>query len=98
LNNHPILQRIIEWLPKPLEQLDLEVPLTMVHHDYHAKNIVKLNGGRILAIDWSNAYLSPPLGDLYCLMNEAHSYADVSEEEIIFTKELNDRMSYAMNL
>lgn len=83
LNNHPLILQAIEWLPRQLEQLHLEVSLTMVHHDYHAKNLVIQNGRRILAIDWSNAYLSSHLGDLYCLINEADSYAHVSEEEII---------------
>jgi hypothetical protein len=82
LNDDPILQRVHNWLPEQLNQLYQEVPLTLVHHDYHAKNLL-VQRDRILPIDWSNAYLSPHLGDLYSLMLEAQSFCGLSGNEIM---------------
>jgi hypothetical protein len=36
-----------------------------------------------MPIDWSIAYLSPHLGDLYCLVTEAHVWSSLSSEEMI---------------
>jgi aminoglycoside phosphotransferase (APT) family kinase protein len=72
LNDNPIIQSVRDWLPEQLKRLYQEVPLTLVHHDYHAKNLL-VQGDRILPIDWSNAYLSPHLGDLHSVMKEAQS-------------------------
>lgn len=44
--------------------------VALVHGDFHAKNLV-INGHQLTAVDWSEAYLSPLLGDLYCLLHEA---------------------------
>lgn len=81
LINDPIIQRAREWLPEHIEKLYRQVPLTLVHHDYHAKNLL-LQGERILPIDWSNAYLSPHLGDLYCLIMDSDT-ASLSSNAII---------------
>lgn len=35
-----------------------------------------------MPIDWSLAYLSPHLGDLYCLIREAQALAGLSREEV----------------
>jgi hypothetical protein len=76
-----VLQKAKALFPEDVVQLYREVPLTLVHHDYHAKNLL-VQGEHILPIDWSNAYLSPHLGDLYCLMTEARSYAGMSGRNI----------------
>ncbi|WP_434749858.1 hypothetical protein [Paenibacillus amylolyticus] len=55
-----------------LEQLD----------DYHAKNLVIQDNG-IMPIDWPISYLSPHLGDLYCLIMEAHGWCSLPREEMI---------------
>ena len=47
-----------------------ELPFTLNHNDYHAKNLLNV-GGRIVPIDWANARISPHVGDLYCLIDEA---------------------------
>ncbi|SMF84168.1 Phosphotransferase enzyme family protein [Paenibacillus uliginis N3/975] len=57
-------------LPQHLEMLYHKVPTSLVHADYHAKNLLIQDNG-IMPIDWSHAYLSPHLGDLYCLIKEA---------------------------
>ena len=45
--------------------------VTIVHSDFHAKNLVHGDGGRITPVDWPGAYLHAHLGDLYCLLREA---------------------------
>ena len=46
-------------------------PDTIVHGDFHAKNLVHGADGRISPVDWPGSYLHPHLGDLYCLLREA---------------------------
>jgi streptomycin 6-kinase len=46
-------------------------PETLVHGDYHAKNIIHAGDGRMVAVDWPHAYVHAHLGDLYCLLREA---------------------------
>jgi len=82
LSGNAVLIRLQSTLPTELNKLYEAVPLTLVHHDYHAKNLL-IQDGRILPIDWSIAYLSPHLGDLYCLMNEAHFLSGISKEDIL---------------
>ena len=45
-------------------------PGTIVHSDFHPKNLVHAAGGRLVAVDWPLAYLHFHLGDLYCLIRE----------------------------
>ena len=52
-----------------LDRLYQELPPTLNHNDYHAKNLLNVSG-RIVPVDWANARISPHLGDLYCLINE----------------------------
>jgi len=94
-DNLSIFQKAKIYLPDKINQLYEQVPLTLVHHDYHAKNLVA-NGARIMPIDWSNAYLSPHLGDLYGLMQEANSYSGVSDiamQESYLSELGNDSLS-----
>lgn len=65
-----------------MKKLYQAIPLTLVHHDYHAKNLL-IQGEHILPIDWSIAYLSPHLGDLYCLITEAHAWCNLSKDHIL---------------
>ncbi|TFE31577.1 aminoglycoside phosphotransferase family protein [Cohnella luojiensis] len=103
LSDNPIIQRTREWFPEQLERLYREQPLTLVHHDFHAKNLL-VQGERILIIDWSNAYLSPHLGDLYCLAKEASSFCGLTDNEIMdayiteFWKEESSRDQLAWQL
>ena len=46
-------------------------PATIVHSDFHAKNLMHGPDGRIVPVDWPLAYLHPHLGDLYCLLRDA---------------------------
>src|SRR5699024_7456330 len=48
-------------------------PITLTHDDYHPKNLIYHNG-EVVIIDWAYAYLSPHLGDLYCLIQSAKDY------------------------
>lgn len=68
--------------PRHLELLYEQVPISLVHHDYHAKNLL-IQGNSMMPIDWSNAYLSPHLGDLYCLVTEALAWSDLPREDVI---------------
>jgi len=77
-----ILFKIKKVLPRHLERLYQTVPISIVHHDYHAKNLLVQDNG-IMPIDWSLAYLSPHLGDLYCLIKEARAWSNLSREEVI---------------
>jgi len=70
-------------MPDHIEELYRTVPMTIVHQDYHAKNLLIQPNGGIMPIDWSNAYVSPHLGDLYCLMSEARNLGHAAEEDII---------------
>ncbi|OWR32042.1 hypothetical protein CDO73_06120 [Saccharibacillus sp. O23] len=76
------LSRLAKTLPNALEKLYRTVPNSIVHHDYHAKNLVIQENG-ITPIDWANAYLSPHLGDLYCLMKEAHARSQATRSELL---------------
>lgn len=82
LHNDSTLLRAAECFPGQVERLYQIMPPTLVHHDYHAKNLV-IQGERIMPIDWPIAYISPHLGDLYCLITEARSWCDVAELEIL---------------
>jgi thiamine kinase-like enzyme len=77
-----VLLKLKQVLPRHLERLYQMVPTSIVHHDYHAKNLLIQDNG-IMPIDWSIAYLSPHLGDLYCLVTEAHVWSSLSSEEMI---------------
>jgi thiamine kinase-like enzyme len=63
----------LKELPVQLNRLYEEFPITLTHNDYNAKNLMVCRNS-IVPIDWSNAYLSPHLGDLYCLISEAQKY------------------------
>lgn len=77
-----VLLKLKKVLPRHLEKLYHMVPTSIVHHDYHGKNLLIQDNG-IMPIDWSVAYLSPHLGDLYCLITEAHAWSNLSREEMI---------------
>jgi aminoglycoside phosphotransferase (APT) family kinase protein len=47
------------------------VPATIVHGDYHAKNLIHTAEGGVVPVDWPSACIHPHLGDLYCLIREA---------------------------
>jgi Ser/Thr protein kinase RdoA (MazF antagonist) len=51
-----------------------EAPATIVHGDFHAKNLVRGADGRIVPVDWPGAYAHAHLGDLYCLLREARKH------------------------
>ena len=52
-------------------------PETIVHGDFQAKNLLHAPGGGIVAIDWSDAYVHPHLGDLYLLLREGRKQGRV---------------------
>src|SRR5699024_4362401 len=60
----------------------------------HSKNIIK-NSGKIAVIDWASAYLSPHLGDLYCLINSAKE-ANINSSDLIdaYCQEIADNLIY----
>lgn len=76
-----ILRRVPNILDRNLNLLYTAYPVTIIHNDYHSKNLI-IRGNRIVPIDWSIAYLSPHLGDLYCIVQEASDY-NVSETDLI---------------
>ncbi|MEK5240320.1 phosphotransferase [Paenibacillus sp. FSL L8-0470] len=82
LEENRVLLKVEKVLPLHLEKLYQMVPTSLVHHDYHAKNLLIQEDG-IMPIDWSSAYLSPHLGDLYCLITEAHTFCNLSKEDMI---------------
>ncbi|MFB4159160.1 aminoglycoside phosphotransferase family protein [Geomicrobium sp. JSM 1781026] len=45
-------------------------PPVLTHNDYHTKNLI-YTGGDVRILDWSEAYVSPHLGDLYSLISSA---------------------------
>lgn len=82
LCNNATLLRAAEYVPLQFEHLYRIIPPTLIHHDYHAKNLV-IQGDRIMPIDWSIAYISPHLGDLYCLLMEARGWCDMPERDVL---------------
>lgn len=82
LADQTVLCKIKETLSRQLDKVFRKVPPTLVHHDYHAKNLL-IQGSRILPIDWSIAYINAHLGDLYCLMVEAASWSRVHGEDVM---------------
>jgi hypothetical protein len=46
-------------------------PVTIVHGDFHAKNLIVTGDDRVAAVDWPVAHLHAHLGDLYSLLREA---------------------------
>lgn len=77
-----VLLNLRSVFPNHLDKLYQTVPLSLVHHDYHAKNLVIQDSG-IMPIDWSLSYLSPHLGDLYRLIKEAEVWSQTAKEDII---------------
>jgi hypothetical protein len=63
------LDDVVAVLPGRLERLAGE-PVTLVHGDFHAKNLIHADGG-IVVVDWPCAYVHAHLGDLYSLIREA---------------------------
>ena len=47
------------------------VPETIVHGDFHAKNLIYGRDGRMIPVDWPSAHVHAHLGDLYSLLREA---------------------------
>jgi len=82
LGDNTVLLNVKTVFSEHLEQLYQTVPISLVHHDYHAKNLMMQDNG-VMPIDWSNAYLSPHLGDLYCLMTEAQASTNLTREDIL---------------
>jgi thiamine kinase-like enzyme len=37
-------------------------PQTIIHSDFHTKNLIHGIGGRIVPVDWPGAYVHPHLG------------------------------------
>lgn len=72
-------------------------PVTLVHQDYHAKNLIQSNGG-MYVIDWASARLSPHLGDLYCLLCSAkESHTDQVNVLQAYSKEAGGLHSEELN-
>jgi tRNA A-37 threonylcarbamoyl transferase component Bud32 len=82
LAEQTVLWKIKEMLSRQLDKVIRKVPPTLVHHDYHAKNLL-IQGNRILPIDWSIAYINAHLGDLYCLIMEAASWSRLPGEDVM---------------
>ncbi|RPF50385.1 phosphotransferase family enzyme [Aquisalibacillus elongatus] len=76
-----ILNTCLDKLPQLLDDLYRNFSITITHNDYNTKNLMITNQS-IIPIDWSNAYLSPHLGDLYCLLEEAERF-DVDQSAVI---------------
>ena len=85
------LGRQADSFSRHLGRLYQEVPPTLNHNDYHAKNLLHVSG-RIVPVDWANARISPHLGDLYCLINEGNDQ-HISRETLIgaYRSALKDR-------
>ncbi|MBN3522584.1 phosphotransferase [Paenibacillus apiarius] len=70
-----VLNRLATLFPAHLERLYSEYPVTLVHNDYFPKNIIVVEQQQgVRVIDWTNSYLSPHVGDLYGLSEEAAAY------------------------
>ncbi len=76
-----LLRRQVNSFSRHLHRLYQELPPTLNHNDYHAKNLLNVSG-RIVPVDWANACISPHLGDLYCLINEGKDQ-HISRETLI---------------
>ena len=76
-----VLGRQVNSFSRHLDRLYQELPPTLNHNDYHAKNLLNVSG-RIVPVDWANACISPHLGDLYCLINEGNDQ-HISRETLI---------------
>lgn len=94
LSGRNALAKLKNTFPHDLAKLYQTSPLTLVHHDYQAKNLLIQEDG-IMPIDWSIAYLSPHLGDLYCLIADARIWSGLSREEILsaFLREAGNDLS-----
>lgn len=78
-----ILLKLKKIFPHHLERLYQMVPASLVHHDFHAKNLLVQDNGSITPIDWPGAYISPHLGDFYCLAAEAYIKCNLSTEKMM---------------
>ncbi|WP_088105796.1 phosphotransferase [Halalkalibacter urbisdiaboli] len=87
------LKKALNVLPYHVGQLYKNFPITLTHNDYHSKNIIKNNEG-IAIIDWASAYLSPHLGDLYCLISSAKDN-NIAPTDLIYAyrEEIADNLS-----
>ncbi|MDP5273862.1 phosphotransferase [Chengkuizengella axinellae] len=71
-SNHEkqVINKLTEIFPKQIKNLYHESTPTLIHNDYYPKNLIVADE-QIKVIDWSNAYISNHLGDLYGLIKEA---------------------------
>ncbi|TMW71051.1 aminoglycoside phosphotransferase family protein [Alteribacter natronophilus] len=92
-----VLNHLLQMLPPHLEKLYRHFPATLCHSDYFPKNLI-VNGDSITPVDWALAYVSPDLGDLYCLLlaaegdgldRDAVLKAFTSKTEPTLTKDLD---------
>lgn len=77
------INKLKDSLPSQLNHLYINYPLTIVHHDYMAKNLIITPDEHVIPIDWAITYLSPHSGDLYALIYEAKCYANIDKDIII---------------
>lgn len=69
----PALDTAVAVLPRHLARLRDTVPVTLVHNDFHAKNLIPTEAG-VAVVDWSDATPGRHLGDLYGLLREAREH------------------------
>ncbi|PYZ96508.1 hypothetical protein CR205_12380 [Alteribacter lacisalsi] len=83
-----VLSEGLKVIPVHLEKLYRDYPVTLCHSDYYPKNLI-IQGKDVIPVDWASAYLSPDLGDLYCLLLCAEG-ANVDREAVLkaFTSRL----------
>ena len=89
------LREVARLLPLHLDRLYREYPITLTHNDYHSKNLI-ISSNSLVAIDWANAYLSPHLGDLYCILQEAIEH-NISPVNLIETYRFETSPENGMN-
>ncbi|NBI30533.1 phosphotransferase [Chengkuizengella marina] len=85
------ISQLVKLFPKKIRKYYYIFPMTLIHNDYFPKNLIVTNEN-IKVIDWSNAYISHHLGDLYGLIKEA-KYRHYNPKHIIqaYYNEINNR-------
>jgi len=71
----------LEVIPWHIRKLYRDFPTSLVHNDYHIKNLV-IQRGRLTPVDWPGAHLGPHLGDLYALLGETANNG-VARDEVV---------------
>ncbi|NDI34416.1 phosphotransferase [Chengkuizengella sediminis] len=91
VNQKQTISQLAHLFPEKIKKCYHDFPMTLIHNDYFPKNLI-VTDENIKVIDWSNAYISHHLGDVYGLLKEA-KYRQFNPQHLIqaYYNEISNR-------